>query len=56
MMNNIKAIAFDMDGTLLRDDKKISSRTRTCFEALEELGIALILSTGRSFEALNRFS
>ena len=53
--NSIKAIAFDMDGTLLTDDKQISPRTRRCFEALEERGIALILSTGRSFEALEPY-
>ena len=53
--NSIKAIAFDMDGTLLTDDKKISSRTRRCFEALKEQGITLVLSTGRSFEALEPY-
>ncbi len=53
--SSIKAIAFDMDGTLLTDDKKISSRTRRCFEALEEQGVALVLSTGRSFEALEPY-
>ncbi len=52
MINNgIKAIAFDMDGTLLTDDKKISPRTRRCFESLEKQGISLVLSTGRSFGA-----
>jgi Cof subfamily protein (haloacid dehalogenase superfamily) len=53
--NNIKAIAFDMDGTLLTDAKEVSARTRSCFEALEERGVSLILSTGRSFEALEAY-
>ncbi|MCK5153456.1 MAG: HAD-IIB family hydrolase, partial [Spirochaetales bacterium] len=53
--SSIKAIAFDMDGTLLTDAKEISSRTRKCFEALEDRGISLILSTGRSFEALEPY-
>jgi Cof subfamily protein (haloacid dehalogenase superfamily) len=53
--NIIKAIAFDMDGTLLTDSKEISKRTRRCFEALEEKGISLILSTGRSYEALEPY-
>ena len=53
--SSIKAIAFDMDGTLLTDDKQISSRTRRCFKALEERGISLVLSTGRSFEALEPY-
>ena len=53
--NSIKAVAFDMDGTLLTDSKEISTRTRSCFEALEKRGISLILSTGRSYEALEPY-
>lgn len=53
--NSIKAIAFDMDGTLLTDDKQISPRTGRCFKALEKQGIALVLSTGRSFGALEPY-
>ena len=53
--NNIKAVAFDMDGTLLTDAKEVSLRTRRSFEALEDKGISLILSTGRSFEALEPY-
>ncbi len=53
--SNIKAIAFDMDGTLLTDAKEVSERTKRCFQALEERGISLILSTGRSFEALEPY-
>ncbi len=55
MKHRIRAIAFDMDGTLLTDDKQISSRTRRCFKALDRMGISLILSTGRSFEALEPY-
>ena len=51
-MSDIKAIAFDMDGTLLTDAKEVSTRTKRCFEALEKKDISLILSTGRSFKAL----
>ncbi|MCK5197927.1 MAG: HAD-IIB family hydrolase, partial [Spirochaetales bacterium] len=53
--SSIKAIAFDMDGTLLTDDKQISPRTRRCFKALKNRGISLVLSTGRSFEALEPY-
>ncbi len=52
---NIKAIAFDMDGTLLTDAKEVSQRTRRCFEALKKKGISLVLATGRSFEALGPY-
>lgn len=53
--SSIKAIAFDMDGTLLTDDKQISPRTRKCFKALKNRGISLVLSTGRSFGALEPY-
>ena len=53
--NTIKAVAFDMDGTLLTDAKEVSPRTRRCFEALETRGVSLVLSTGRSFEALEPY-
>ena len=49
---NIKAIAFDMDGTLLNDINRITDRTKNVLNLLKQKGIELILSTGRSYEAL----
>ena len=46
---------FLQSGTLLTDAKEITSRTRRCFIALEARGVSLILSTGRSFEALEPY-
>lgn len=43
----IKLIATDLDGTLLRQDKLISSRTLQALERAKALGAVLVLVTGR---------
>ncbi len=43
----IKLIATDLDGTLLRQDKLISSRTLQALERAKALGAMLVLVTGR---------
>ena len=44
----IKCLAFDVDGTLTNDDKKIDERTKaSIFEAMEQ-GIQIVISTGRN--------
>jgi len=43
----IKALFFDLDGTLLNDDKKISRQTRLTLEKCKENGIKLFIATGR---------
>ncbi len=47
MMRNIRLIATDLDGTLLRDDKTTSARTIAALQRVREAGIALVLVTGR---------
>jgi Cof subfamily protein (haloacid dehalogenase superfamily) len=42
--------AFDLDGTVLRRDLKITCRTRAALEALRERGMRLVVATGRRFE------
>ncbi|MBT2451192.1 HAD family phosphatase [Streptomyces sp. ISL-43] len=42
-----RLIATDLDGTLLRDDKTVSSRTVAALAAAEEAGIAVFFVTGR---------
>ena len=42
--------AFDLDGTVLRRDLKITRRTRTAVEALRARGMRLVVATGRRFE------
>lgn len=43
----IQLVATDLDGTLLRDDKTISARTREALRRVQEAGMALVLVTGR---------
>ena len=50
MKNNIKLVAFDLDGTLLTDDKQITEAT---WEALKELAkreVLLVPLYGTAFE------
>jgi Cof subfamily protein (haloacid dehalogenase superfamily) len=42
--------AFDLDGTVLRRDLKITPRTRAALEALRERDMRLVVATGRRFE------
>jgi hydroxymethylpyrimidine pyrophosphatase-like HAD family hydrolase len=46
-MRNIRLLATDLDGTLLRDDKTISLRTRRALERVRAVGIEIVLVTGR---------
>lgn len=47
MDHKIKLIGFDLDGTLLTSDKKISERTRKALEKAVAQGVVLVPSTGR---------
>jgi HAD superfamily hydrolase (TIGR01484 family) len=42
-----RAIATDLDGTLLRSDQSISPRTRDAICAAEEAGLLVVIATGR---------
>jgi Cof subfamily protein (haloacid dehalogenase superfamily) len=42
-----RAIATDLDGTLLRDDRTISERTRAAIDAAEDAGVLVVIATGR---------
>lgn len=44
---DIRAIATDLDGTLLRSDNTISDRTRAAFDAAEAAGLLVVIATGR---------
>ena len=47
MDHKIKLIGFDLDGTLLTSDKRISDRTRKTLEAAIAQGVVLVPATGR---------
>ncbi len=54
-LKKIKLVALDMDGTLLTDEKKISPVTKDCLSALTQMGIYVVIITGRSYEALKPY-
>jgi hypothetical protein len=49
-----RLLALDIDGTLLRTDKRLSSRTRGAVAAARAAGIRLVLVTGRRLPAARR--
>ena len=48
----MKLIAFDLDGTLLTDDKRLTERTEKALKRAAESGIRLAVATGRPLTAL----
>lgn len=50
-----KLIALDMDGTLLKRDKSISSQTKEALNAARNKGVKIVLASGRPIEGLNRY-
>lgn len=42
-----RAIATDLDGTLLRSDGTVSARTRAAVDAAEDAGLLFVIATGR---------
>lgn len=51
MMSNQHLIALDLDGTLLTDEKTISSRTKKTIAKAREEGHIVVISTGRPYRA-----
>ena len=52
----IKAIAMDMDGTLLNSNDEIMPQTKQTLIALEKQGVRLVLSSGRSYRRLMKYA
>ena len=50
-----KLIALDMDGTLLNDDKVVSERNKEALRKAKELGVYVVLASGRPIEGLLKF-
>ena len=46
-MKDIKLIAFDLDGTLMTTDKRITQRTYNALKAASDKGVAIVPATGR---------
>jgi Cof subfamily protein (haloacid dehalogenase superfamily) len=52
---DVKAIAFDLDGTLLNEEKALSERTLRAVAACKNRGIRIILATGRSADSGEKY-
>lgn len=50
-----KLIAVDMDGTLLRKDKTISTRTKAAIQRAVAKGVKVVLASGRPLAGLERY-
>lgn len=50
-----KLVALDMDGTLLREDKTISDRTKKAISDARAMGTTVVLATGRPIEGVRKF-
>lgn len=49
---DIRLFAFDLDGTLMRDDKSVSERTQNAIRELLARGIEAVPATGRAWQGL----
>jgi len=52
----IQLLALDLDDTLLRADLTISERNRDALRRAEEQGVRIVLASGRSVAAMERFA
>ncbi len=48
----IKMVALDLDGTTLDQNSQITDRTRDALQAAMNRGVHIVVSTGRSFDAI----
>ncbi|MDR2313169.1 MAG: Cof-type HAD-IIB family hydrolase [Spirochaetaceae bacterium] len=51
LFGKVKALAFDLDGTLLRPDKTLSERTLRAVRNCADRGMNIIIATGRSLRS-----
>ena len=51
----IKALAIDLDGTILLPNTMLGGRTQACIRKLISNGMEIIIATGRAIEASERF-
>src|SRR5690606_8140865 len=48
-------IALDLDGTLLKDDKTISTKTKATLEKAKKAGHAIMIATGRPYRSSSMY-
>ncbi len=54
-MNNRYLVALDLDGTLLRDDKTISEKTKEVLQKIRAEGHLVMISTGRPYRSSSMY-
>ncbi len=54
-MSAIRMLALDLDDTLLRGDLTISSRTKNALKKAEAAGVVVVLASGRSPPAMEKY-
>ncbi|MDQ8180002.1 HAD family hydrolase [Pelagicoccus sp. SDUM812005] len=52
----IRAVAIDLDGTLLAPDHSISMENRAAIAAMHEAGVEIILASGRHYQSMLPFA
>ena len=55
MINNIKLIATDLDGTFFNNNSAISDYNKDVFQFLMKNGIEIILATGRALNSMKHY-
>ena len=55
-MPKYKLLAIDLDKTLLDNDHKVSRRNYDALKKCQDMGIYVILASGREVETIDRFS
>jgi len=50
-----RMLAMDMDGTLLTNDKKISTKTKDALKRAADMGVKLVVCTGRIFASARTY-
>ena len=55
LLEKLRILAVDLDDTLLRSDLSISPRMRGVIRRTEEIGLTLVLTSGRIPEAMERY-
>ncbi|MGE8203760.1 Cof-type HAD-IIB family hydrolase [Heyndrickxia sp. NPDC080065] len=53
---DIRLIALDMDGTLLNNEHKISDINKQAITKAKEMGIHIVISTGRSYGTVHQYA
>src|SRR5438270_7798914 len=52
----VKAIAIDIDGTLVAPDEDVTPRVKRAVQAARDLGVLVLLATGRRFDTAQQFA